>query len=869
MDKLKTYAKQNDLYLIRTGLDAIDKKGLLEMQSEYGEAGLKLLEEKLHRGRDVVVVREWWLCFCPANDVWVALLGLSKDSASSKTLVEVLLIHTAYSDSCLNELMGKLITIRAEQMNCITINTDQRILQSLDKLNNNNDNNSNSSIGGSRQDYPLISIRHPSHKQLTHPKMRLKIDIKYENLLSSKLVERSPRLHMFTSSDFCNILKVWELGEEPVTNRYGLLFEGKLFINYIPNDLNLNFQVFTDVLNESDDWCGNQAGSCRIRFSDILKVLDAGRVYSREHDLVVTAADDFLKGRLHVRIGPKDLFFSKKINRKDPRHQIHTLPPLNDKYVKQRMMEFIGKKYKGFQKIAPTWYAIRNIHAYVYKPPSSIVLPAAAFDIPFSRPADESFYLHLLTLILARYCQTYEWFLNEADDQQVGRVVTEMSTIYVNWCKYIPDLIYTSKRKKGGGGSSGGNITDRSLEAAKKSVKYVESFDCVRSRGLREEEEGGEEKKGVQNKQQQQQQQQLESDPTDASDCEDFAKESLEFFHQIRTGLWKSPAMKRITDNCDYWYNFSVLGGVSNAKLDGHFEKLKKMNAHEYVIRIPKAQMWHWLKAGAPHSHLHKMISEKVKHKGLGLKVLVAEGTGLLYPDETNDPSSELRDKLTLRYPQLMKQLRKRYSYMRGKPGSFYKTCTTLFTSDFAIDSLPYLEFYLCENKESSSSSSSGGGEGGAKRRNGGGGGASKQQQQQKTYGVHFSDVSSQSDKVCIRPQAPLLKEDRRLVKHIMKDLYHPPPFKMPSDEQLLRFANSNFVKLLKQYSVHHRPGSDQRYISDAGAVACFIKSNKATTQLAHEIIQLLREQKMKISVKPELVTDTGVGGYYLILLKE
>ena len=782
------HASKNGFLILKVGPDAIDDTGITR-ETYVGAT---------HIRESIRTCPQWWACMHPPSNTLVCAGGIY----SSGHEVAMMCTHKDWTQSGVPELMkGVLAQATGKNARRSTINSGMSDLPPLELI---------------------------SDEMISSPKMSMKFSVLYTQKLASKQVERRPRIHVHFSNDFCDKVGVYDVppdGNKSVHMK-GLKWEGVLLRRYVPDDLVLNLYVFTDVMNDSGQWCGNQAGKAQIPYSEIAKDLFSGStVFKKKVDMIVASADKYCKGHIEIEIRASDVKFSKDVSMKDDRvlkNRNRNKTIASGELAHKQIISVVDKNFQTFKRIPPTWSAVKNIHAYLWSTQEGIVLPASVFDLPNSKPSPEAYYINILKCVLARYSQSLEWFLHRATDAEVARVVTEMSTVYVNWCKYIADLIYTSV--------AGDGFSDRNKQMAMQRVKYIESFDCVRARGVESDMFT------------------MRSDNVDASDCEDFAKEILEFFHQIKFGNWTSEPMLKIVANCKLFYNFAVLGGVSNAKLDGHYETMKTMNAHEYVIRVPRYLFWKWMRKGSgDHGDDHPLIQmyyESEKDTGKGLLPLIAEGTGLLYPDETEDASAALHSRLERTYRKVFKRMRKRYTFKRGVNGSFYQTCTTFFTPDFATRGMPYLEFFMCYNN------------------------LKKGKGQQLTYCVRFTDISKPAPSIVMIAQPPIMKEDRELIKSYTKDLYPPPVFHPPTKEQKQQVKTSEFVKELGKY-MHKEPtkGDTQKYLHDPRAVSMFLRRSDATRKKAKYLCEMLKKEKGKVIISTELINSVGVGGYFITFM--
>lgn len=676
--------------------------------------------------------------------------------------------------------------------------------------------------------------------------------------LLSRNGETRPRLHFFLSRDFT---RTEPLVVEPRADGYGqdggidlgpVAMAVSAVVPYVPRDLSLNVHVYVDVRNTDGEWCGNQAGMARIPVASLRRMVSEGRARRSSSvqvtlTLVVPCAKRLSKGKiaLSLDLAPgraEPLELTGVTTWDDPR-PIVDWDRTTDSERSAAITSYMRDLHASFLQIPPTWTVIRDIHAYMYTSPAGDI-PASLFDLVYPSATPEEYYRNALRIVLRRRGRDLDWFLNRASSQQVGGVVTEVTCVYVNWCKYITDLAYEdgrpmlpspvppSRSSRGSGGRTGRDggfdladrdEADRRRRAHAAKYTLIESFDAVRPRGSEADRDV------------------FQDDPRDVSDCEDFAKEGLAELAEIRQGRWTSPEMRLAQANCRMWVDASCLGGVSSMKLE-NYETAGAMGAHEYVMRIPRFAFYDALERAAPSHILLKTASADGSRdlgRSEGLQMLVGEGTGLLYPDDMDDTRvAQARKWIEAGCSPTFKLLRKRYTFQRGKQNGFYQTCTSLFTSDFAISDrdLPYTEFAFVYPR---------GTEGGTRPHG-------------TTYGVRFADVTSNSDSVGLLPQSPIPAEVRYYSRKVLKDSYPNPPLRAPTPDLIARMDDHPFVTTLRSGKRSSRPSS-------ALEVVYFLRRHHATESLARDIRLCVDSKKIHVEVLPELATRHGLGGFYLL----
>ena len=821
--------------IVRVDSVVVDGEGVLSQGNTY--VGMDSLRKLLSKSKDV----RWVVCVDVQNGCWSCLAAYRIATNVACTSLEGMAVHRAYSKSEVYKLALAEVYQDANTAACHTVRLSlglQEVARTLGSAAaaemgfGTKDHMTKGppvmeKIGKELEDYvhtidtkvENIMKTLPEPSVITRPRITLRFRVVYENGLASLLVERRPRMLVFLSSDFCRKMSIYNMNsEEAVVDTGELVYTGRTLLPYVPDDVNINFHMYSDYLSPTDEWCGNQAGLARLRLRDVIDGLKQHGKFSTTLELRPAVKEDVLKGRITVKFeSPAGVVLQDGLLERDVRNFGCEACKMGAKAADRRIMEYISDCYNTFKHRRPAWMPIKDIHAYVYICQAGI-LPAASYLLPYVVPSEETFYLNVLRQVLTRHNKSTKWFLSEASDQEVGRVVTEMACSYSNWCKYITDLIYFSKR--------GAFSTDTSVTEAKAVRHLLDSFDCVRTRGMDPDVY------------------KVQDDPKDASDCEDFTKEILNFMHEIRIGRWTSPEMARIRENNKLWYNFAILGGVSSMALDGHYESADTvMNAHMHVVRIPCSQFFRWLRNGAPRHALHKLIPQEEQALGDGLKILVAEGTGLLYPDDMEDTTVEARRWLEEGHSKAFTGMRKRYTFHRdpeGRTNSFYQTETTMFTSDFPYKNFPYIEFTLTYPR---------------------GDGKTRGIEDGNTAGVRFLDFVASSPKIGIVPQSPMPEDVRVLVKHILKDQCPTPSFVPPTKDTQRHFMSNPIMKLAEESR-----GSEKVSVNKSRQheVVYFVRTSLMTNEKVEQIKACIKEKGVTLKANPEPVTASGVGGYYL-----
>ncbi len=782
-------ALQLGLRLQEVTPEDISNYGLQLRLADYSQGALALLQAyQALRGDEL-----WLACIDPHNAVWAGLLAARLEPQQSIILATAR--HHQYEADCINLLLAQA-SARSVAAGLGLPNFHSALGEALIQ-------SEAPRIGASLESYVQSigesgSFRLPPPGSLPRPRIRIRFRLRYENGLADIRVERRPRLHFFLSRNLCRRLQVLEVpSEAPLMELGEVRFEQDCMLPYVPRDARLNIHVYSNIKNKDKEWCGNQAGLCSVALSQLWRQQQPLTL-----ELLIPTDNNSSKGRLCLSEIHVDCL--QGLSPEDPR----PLPPPEEspEACSAAIQTYIRSCYEGVKRMSPSWPAIKNIHAYVYQSQAG-QLPAALFDVTQVTPSPEAFYLNLLDIVLAREGRERAWFREDASELQVAHCSTEMVTVYVNWCRYITDKVFDSSRQRG-------RRPDPNV------FRLTESFDCVRCRGRLADPTA------------------MQPDPVDAADCEDFARESLAELHEIRIGRWHSPELQRIQKNCKLFIDGVCLGGVSSMKLDGHFENVKNMGAHEYLIRLPCHVFFRWLTASEPEHPLLRLASLKWQAAGQGMEFLIAEGTGLLYPSATSMDPKRTRDWLEGGHEGAFECLRKRYTFQKGGESSFYKECSTFFTNNFLLKGFPFVKFMYMLHQQHGSS---------------------------PTYGVPFQEVTLLSSKISMLPQPKLSMLVRLACKCVLKDCYPIQPFFQPSRKALKEHAAHEIVQELQ--SLGDRSSSSSFALSsDSLDLVYFLRRGDAHLRTIQALKLCLRSKPgVSVSVKPELVTAHGIGGFYLV----
>lgn len=723
-------------------------------------------------------------------------------------------------------------------------------------------------INGTKNDFtdPPIIYKPPPSIMNNIPAIEMKFTVMYENGLAESNIEREPRLHIYLSNTLSRNVKNIDLYAKDEIRGYrkvnyimnDVVFRAECIQNRIPYRACMNFEVFSDVYASGEGWCGNQAGECSLRMTEIMSNLrNHGKFEKRIPLMVPTAVENKNKGYLTIKFVRGDSISGRngmKLEFEEPDLELEDIMSDENK-VNKLIQEEIKRVYQTHKEMKPSVSGIDRIHAYKYDIMKGS-LPAYMFHFIYTSSTNESFYLNLANIVLRRYYMKEKDLMESNDDDLIGRITLEMMTVYANWCKYITDLIFAPGSRRLG------------LE------EITESFDILRSRGIRSNPW------------------QRLRDPTDASDCEDFSREILMQLLELQKGTWKSPLLRKLQDNCKYWLNFAVLAGVSGAKLAEHVDTAE-MGGHEYVIRLPKKHFFDMLRHWNPRHLLLSLVSPGEQELGANLKLQVGEGTGLMYckvrEDNTDSVRKFMEKKLNSPYRSVLfdsHHMRQCYSINEGKESTFYKTVSTGWCPEL-MERFNMMEFTLhypfgYDNAKVIASSVINSNDTqklresdfiGAKGENN-----IVDKKRLSKYGVLFSHLTLDANPetrrklggslMAISPQEPLINPLLvKVIREIKNDEYPSIPLHAPSPEVIKEYNEHPIMNIRQPFRLpisHKVKMGEEVEDSDYFYLVYFLKYNHATPEIVKAIEKICQSHGIGLFVSPEVVTAHGLGGFYI-----
>ena len=558
------------------------------------------------------------------------------------------------------------------------------------------------------------------------------------NELADESIEREPELHIYLTNSASSQVTRFKLPDTPTTrytSRGVLSFSMRLKSQFIDSDTNVNFSLYSKIMNKHREFCKKRAGCANVPLESL--ITHRNKKQTIRLTFIVPVLPDIEKSKLILKIDPTSVVLNNATVR--PHNINHNL---NQQYADRLIHNYKEQTWNTFnRKFKPSWRCIRNIHAYEYVNECGNY-PAQTFQMVEPPETVPDYWVNAIRVCLKRdnHRYTIDQFANMPDTPEnnnyAARIMAECCTLYSNYCKYITDKVET------------GNRNDVRFGHAPQTLeKSMDSFEGVR--------------------------------PTNAADCEDFGVEMLvesceiedlalhmhTSLHTLKHATSDHKAVQKIINARNNYYAFATLSGVSSATVNGDYGKLEKMGAHEYVTLIPKAYFYDCMRRcyGAEG---HPLIYPEDAQRGRDLDVLVCEGTGLLRPDGkgSESPVQQRARDLVEDYGvsnteviDAFDGLRRMYYFDKNVGSEFYKINISMFTNEFFLRGYRCGEFtWIYGNNKNG------------------------------TYGVDFIDVTSKSTKPALFVQPEMSPPLYNYIKEKLRDLHPIIPLQPPKKTSAL-----------------------------------------------------------------------------------
>lgn len=670
-------------------------------------------------------------------------------------------------------------------------------------------------------------------------------------------------------------------------------------------DVYLNIACYCTMLSEAGEDCVNQCGCAQVSLKQLLDIRTRTNV---ELPLKIPALDEVTKAVLTLEIDPGNVGIREALTEsqaysgelsKVPTSKVIDEPtahsdanlhyifdqlpqsslndivrsrPPNWRSLGRNLVEAYSDKMVKFVNGIPfTYPGISNIHTFLYKNNIGL-LPSAVFFRFKTPPLSEQYWINLIHIALERIrsernyfgtgnpnAPTFEEYTNgEANDKLDSLIFAICTTLYVNCCKYITDIVDRNDRQKN-------SKHDMRL------MTLIESFDFVRMR--------------------------------EACDCEDCARESMNHAFSLDL-LWKTkgtmlhPSILRLCMIRKKYFCASALGGVAAQQINQDYSAAS-FGAHEFLMIFSKLFFLNALKRGRDTTkdiklfstnpldpkkgeHINQAVIEVIEAEMEAypenfedLEPLVCEGTGMLWPQAEEDrkdktvkgrhgtpyddigfiPAKYERVNDILEDSEaLKKDFRKMFRFSKTTGSAFYKNVTHLFTNEFFQDH-PTLkglgEFIFVYPKTNRTKC---------------------------TYGVDFVDLLNMSDKVMLLAAPKMSDELVHYIDAIQADEHPerelPPPYEVNNEKKLRR------MKVLEENLAEFIRRTDAPISDDGYKVTRFINYYAADDTRISALSSALRTIEKQLHARvtieiydePVTMSETGeecIGVYRFVIYVE
>lgn len=419
---------------------------------------------------------------------------------------------------------------------------------------------------------------------------------------------------------------------------------------YIPNHIKLNFEAYAELKNECGEWCVNQAGIAQLKLRKFLLRTPVG--HAIELPLTVPLSrkkEKTVKGTLILTVLDTDLPFKVK----PPRDKYENV----DKDLVIR--RYIDENQEFYREHPPVDSFFDTVRVFCFNTKSGLI-PGSLynlFPIPKSR---EEYYLHALDVIMVRKypAKQRKYLALETLDQKLD-VIMAMLHLYVNYCKYITDLVDN-------------NVASKTHDPTK--CELFDSFDDMRSRNC--------------------------------GDCEDgtceIHKEVAEIKHNIEDFV--SDTMRDVRTILRKFIFVSALCVVDNRTISNTAHSTSnRPQAHECAMAIPNYIFFKALERSGTSEELLAKYSDDEKNEGSDAPIFILEGTGNLIARPKIKPKNvhKVHKKLSNANPEMMDIIEdiaiNQFFFNPNSKGFFYDILVTLVTPEFYYShQYPVLEFLVC-----------------------------------------------------------------------------------------------------------------------------------------------------------------------------
>lgn len=600
--------------------------------------------------------------------------------------------------------------------------------------------NRSSGICMSIDQYKKILLMKEPQPSYTHTlkKLTMNCRIKYIPNIGQESHERHPTIHFHLSNNVGKTPFIINMNKTKEFDRnINLMFD--ISTSIIPSNCLLNVDIFTQELNENEQWCYNQAGYANIRFEDFVRERKALLILK-----VPNSTNNDIMGKIYLDLGSNNIMIQNS-SQQQQKQMITFDYKYNFSQVQKKFKDdekdissYIQKNRQFYSQHPSTYRSIDRVTVFVYNTRPGYTI-GSLFDLFPIGDTKEIYFLNALSIVVGRRSSQYsntkidllsDQFFKSKNEKYKCALAMDMLCLYVNYCPYITDEVDHNKK------STKKNWSENLVE-------LIESFDILRARN--------------------------------AGDCEDSTREILQEAMEIKyhNKPFQSSVMREVKRLLHYFIFTSVLCGVSNKSMNGSENNQNmQLNGHEAAFAIPKAIFYTALKRyDKKKCSLLQYVSPSEQKLGSHLSIYVLEGTGDLQPEPSKQSEKEkflanvlLQESSKFGKYNPMKNATSTYHYDPFRSDNFYKVMITLLTPEFFFKfGYPVFEFLLCYSNTHKSYS-------GLIRK-------------EYTRGVLFTDLIQIEKKtnVCIAPAPKINPSILKASSDITKDDYPILPLDIPN----------------------------------------------------------------------------------------
>lgn len=418
--------------------------------------------------------------------------------------------------------------------------------------------------------------------------------------LADERVENKPVLVAYYDTHFERSeanggVHMLNLDEHDQSKVYRGTLKGKaktLMGDSIPETACIGFASYAQRRNEYGMACYTNAGTAHVRFGDVLKAHQSGRVFSQEVPLLMETTrlqgEPVEKGRISFKVTNVRIGSHVRIK---PANQCILGAPL---VQIDRMLEtFINRRVETERQMADTWPGIANVRAPMDISSAGIeltkncFLPVEGFALAEPLEINVDYFQNAYERAMLRRNLDPVHSFDSMDKAHQAEVMAEVCTYAAQSFDYISDTVDRSSRTKG--------VYQATLRMP---------FEDFNNMGT-----------------------------TLSGDCEDGSRLTQDIFGRLKNGpkvdAKKYPQLTQIQSLASRYTYFLTLATVHGAKAEDETEHI---GAHMYGMLIPTHQLRRALQNNSIGAQVLSQLPIPAAESSAGLPTLFCEGTGRIRP---------------------------------------------------------------------------------------------------------------------------------------------------------------------------------------------------------------------------------------------